>query len=319
MEKNPIVSLTGGLGNQLFQLAASQYFFQSGEIILEWGIGKPRLNTHGLPEIASFSLPSQIKLLRKRKFVWLMSKSTGYLLRMGVAPRGYEKSPAIKFAIRGLGSLITTAYFKEKRTTFASGSLGFTSEFPTQPKIFLIGYFQSYKWLEDIQVMEKMRALRPLHESHEIDFYKSLASKEKPLIVHIRLGDYKNSPDFGVLAPRYFVNQTNTMMKTGNYGKVWIFSDEIEVAKRYFSDFSPDSIRFIGEVNSSATETFEVMRFGSGYVISNSTYSWWSASLSYSSNPQVIAPSPWFKGMKEPEQLIAPSWTRIPAEWKEGE
>lgn len=314
--KDPIISLTGGLGNQLFQLAASLYFYDSNGFSLEWGIGKPRLNEKRTPELSSFELPPQIRFLEgRRRIVWLMSKSTGYQLRMGISPRFYEKNFLAKNFITFVGNIISHVYFFEKRVTFVSQTLGYTEKRPKQDSVFVIGYFQSYKWLLNPRVFKSMHEMKPLDMGRELEFYKQLSKEENPLVVHVRLGDYKGSQDFGILDPQYFVQQTREMMGTNQYGKIWVFSDEIELAKEYFSDFSPNTIRFVGTVDDSTANTFEAMRFGAGYVISNSTFSWWAASLSYRVNPSIVAPAPWFKGMDEPYELIPPKWARANALW----
>jgi hypothetical protein len=53
------------------------------------------------------------------------------------------------------------------------------------------------------------------------------------------------------------------------------------------------------------------MRLGEGYVIANSTFSWWGAYLSRSSNPLIIAPRPWFSKVESPRDLIPDSWLTI--------
>jgi hypothetical protein len=62
MEKSVHVTLTGGLGNQLFQLAAGLSLFKEMPInlILDSGLGRPRRNEDGLPEIASFEFNNQL-------------------------------------------------------------------------------------------------------------------------------------------------------------------------------------------------------------------------------------------------------------------
>jgi hypothetical protein len=59
---DPSVGLTGGLGNQLFQLAAGLSATKKGVLYLHWSLGKPRISESGLPEIASFSLPKNVCL-----------------------------------------------------------------------------------------------------------------------------------------------------------------------------------------------------------------------------------------------------------------
>ena len=65
--RTTIVSLTGGLGNQLFQLAAGLYAAQGEKLSLEWTIGRPRLNANGLAEISSFQLPENVSLEKKTR------------------------------------------------------------------------------------------------------------------------------------------------------------------------------------------------------------------------------------------------------------
>jgi hypothetical protein len=69
----------------------------------------------------------------------------------------------------------------------------------------------------------------------------------------------------------------------------------------------------IPEIDRSPAATLEVMRFGAGYVIANSSFSWWAAFLSKKPDVEVIAPQPWFQGMDEPRDLIPPNWQRIEA------
>ena len=55
------------------------------------------------------------------------------------------------------------------------------------------------------------------------------------------------------------------------------------------------------------------MRLGRGYVIANSTFSWWAAYLSLNPGVEVVVPSPWFMGMEDPGELIPPNWKQLDA------
>ena len=50
-----IVSLTGGLGNQLFQLAASMNISDDSEVLLTSAYGSPRAYKNLTPDIFAFS------------------------------------------------------------------------------------------------------------------------------------------------------------------------------------------------------------------------------------------------------------------------
>ena len=310
-----IFSLTGGLGNQLFQLAAA-LSHSSGEVGLEWGVGRPRLNRSGMPELMSFKLPKEVVVVEPGSFRRLLSKSSGYLLRMGFAPRRYEEIPPFRVLAHFLGSMISAAYFKDFRKTISVDDLGYSEIPTTDGNAFILGYFQSYIWASKTETRTKLRELTLVNgDGPEVQEFKRLAQIERPLIIHVRLGDYKLEDSFGLLTPDYFVQTAHKAIKAGTYSSIWIFSDELELARRYFSDLDNIQVRFIGEVDGSTSSTFEVMRLGYGYVISNSTYSWWAAFLSQNNESPVYAPFPWFKGMKSPNCLIPTTWVVCDAIW----
>jgi len=311
--KSTIVSLTGGLGNQLFQLAAGLSVSSQNSLSLEWSLGKPRLNNLGFPELDSYSLPGISRLEKAKKCHVLFSKTAGYFLRQGVEPRKYENLLGFKYLTRIATSLVLSLYFRRRVAPFSIDGVGFTDLSSQNKRNLLIGYFQSSKWMETSLVSLRMRELRLNVESSEVRAYKLLAETENPLIVHIRLGDYREEDAFGIPHVDYYRTAINNELRSNLYSKIWAFSDEPLLAKEVLKEFDSDLIRWIPEIADSASQTFEVMRFGRGYVIANSSFSWWGAMLSYNLDARVIAPTPWFKKMKEPSYLVPPHWTRLPA------
>ncbi len=317
--QSPVISLTGGLGNQLFQLAAGLSFFKENRFAFEWGIGKPRLNSIGEPELTSFVLPGNVFFLSKKRFAWLMSKSTGYVLRMGISPRWYEKNFLSSGIIKALHEMISTFYFGEFRHTFYSRTLGYTEVSPTTDSSFVIGYFQSYHYASNPRVKELLQNLVVQYPNPEIQKYVDLSKAESPLVVHIRLGDYRNEPGFGLLSQNYFNSLIQSELATGTFGKVWVFSDEPKLTAKYLESVEPSRIRVVESSDNSTATTFEIMRLGRGYIISNSSFSWWAAFLAHDTTAKVVAPKPWFKDISEPEELIPTEWVRIPATWREND
>jgi hypothetical protein len=55
----------------------------------------------------------------------------------------------------------------------------------------------------------------------------------------------------------------------------------------------------------------EVMRFGGGFIVANSTFSWWAAQLRYKRFAQVVCPSPWFKFTESPENIVDKEWISL--------
>ena len=156
-------------------------------------------------------------------------------------------------------------------------------------------------------------SLRILKPSRNLLDFKELAAKEKPLIVHVRLGDYIGIDSFGIPSKVYYEEALSLQSKNSRFNKIWLFSNEPEDALEFIPKIYQDIVRVVPEIGNSSSETLELMRHGVGYVIGNSTYSWWGAFLSYTDSPLVVAPSPWFKGEPSPHELIPPNWLQIEA------
>ena len=89
---------------------------------------------------------------------------------------------------------------------------------------------------------------------------------------------------------------------------MWLFSDQIESAKNRIPPELQSKTRLIAEVDGNDYSSLIAMTLGQDFVIANSTFSWWAARLSSNPNTRVIFPSPWFKGMPEPKNLIPTNW-----------
>jgi hypothetical protein len=310
MKNVTYLNLTGGLGNQLFQLAAALSLGESHQIFIETTNGKPRSNSTGQPEISSFTLPDRVSFLERTGTNWLSSKATGYVLRSGITTRHFEKVRILRFMIRLAASVINSVALKSRVKVNVNSGVGYDKYLKQKRFQLLIGYFQTYRYASMPAVYEELKNLTLVTQVDLIEEYRKLALVETPLVVHIRLGDYKLEESFGLLSKEYYSDAITELWSSGKYQKIWLFSDEPELAIQVIGDKYQDFVRIVPEVNDSAAATLEVMRSGSGYVIANSSFSWWAAFLSHTKNPVVLAPSPWFIGQEEPIDLIPPSWSR---------
>lgn len=313
MKKNLkiILSLTGGLGNQLFQLAAGLNLSNGNSLAVSTRYGKPRQNNEGHAEIFSFYLPEQVVYDKCDSPNHLISKIAGYLLRVGAAPKKFEKYSFFTWILRILGFIVFSIERKQIISVFYSKNIGYSKMSIKNTQTLLFGYFQTFHWVSDPVVKESMMSLHARNGSEIVNKFKLLADIEKPLVVHVRLGDYLTEKDFGIPSKNYYEQSIESLLSEGKCSKIWLFSDNIEFAQKYVVGSQDRQIRFFSQFDHSTAVTFEIMRLGFGYVIANSSFSWWAAYLSKNSNVEVIAPDPWFVNIPEPKMLIPTNWRRL--------
>ena len=184
----------------------------------------------------------------------------------------------------------------------------------------LVGYFQDLKYINFLENREKKIDLFLKNHSPWFLTLANEAIGSRPIIIHIRRGDYVKFQDtIGMLDFNYYLGALSKIPNfVRNKQEVWIFSDSISEAREFlsFAGISAKKARIIEPpVGSSEAESLLLMSYGSALVTSNSTFSWWSAYLSREANP-VIVPKKWFKGLNDPINLKQLQWEQMESIWK---
>jgi len=307
------VSLTGGLGNQLFQLGAGLAYGHNVEISLVTSLGKPRSGSSRHADILDFELALPVF---SQKASWLVRKSAGYILRMSASPRKYEANKFSETLIKNLAAPILSLHLRQLVRILSPRGVGFHKLPSFKGSAVMLGYFQSYKWLAQPEVKRKLLELKLQGSNLLIDQFRELACVEKPLVVHVRRGDYLNEKSFGMLGPEYYVSAIHAQLSLQSYNSIWLFSDDLDLARELIPRDLGLPVREVSEFDYSPASTLQAMRLGYGYVIANSSFSWWAAYLTENDGGHVIAPKPWFYSIPEPQDLIPPSWKRVDSSWE---
>lgn len=305
--------LMGGLGNQLFQLTAALNVAKSTnqKVILNPNFGHVRVNVVGKPELLSYTIPPEL-IIKERGFQshWI-SKLFGHARKIGISPAGIEKLFPYKIFIYMLSKFQTFLLVGPNTQIKFIDEVGYQDLGEISRNSIFLGYFQSYKYLNSKDIKNELMKLHTPEFREAQEFYKELREISNPLVVHIRLGDYLQESNFGVASREYYKVAIERAFETGLYDSIWLFSDEPDRAFEMIPEEFESQVRSVGEAQDSSAATLEIMRLGKGFVIGNSTFSWWGAMLSRTPNPKVFAPTPWFQGMPEPRDLIPPHWERI--------
>ena len=309
------VHLTGGLGNQLFQITAARSRGMNG-LVVQSNLGAPRLNSNGLPDASDFQYPFPIEFSEKRfhKFhAKFLSKTAGYLLRQGMSPTTAERIPLYSRLVLAVGSIVFSIGFRSRLTVTQATDNGYCDLPKKRISEYLIGYFQSYCWADLLTKEDSLKNIKLKNFSEELTRFIQQVHGQDNLLVHVRLGDYKNEAGFGIPSPEYYSKSISTLCEAVQFEQLVLFSNEPLEAIEYIPQKYRDIVIVAPDFSGSASETLEAMRHMDAYVIGNSSLSWWGAYLSYNPSAPVICPTPWFRFSPEPRKLIPQGWKRVEA------
>jgi hypothetical protein len=298
------VSLSGGLGNQLFQFAAGLNYKGDRKLVLTTNYGYPRTNSNGIPDLLGFRISDEVELRKNLRTTVIFQRLINLSLRLSSNDPLRRKKMVKNFVL-----VLVRIFSLNQLIVKMPNGVGFDSTLQSdEKKLTMVGYFQTIVFADNPKVNPILRNLELQTRSNWVEEMHELSRKENPLILHLRLGDYRNE-NFGILDTKYFrANVENLLKDNVNIKSIWLFSDEAAEALEKLGPISNLPIRKIGGSGQNPCEILEAMTFGSGYIISNSTFSWWGAYLRKKSEAKVIAPNPWFLSGRTPKSLYPKDW-----------
>lgn len=298
------MELVGGLGNQLFGFTAGLYLATRLGASLRPVLRKPlRGETDHSSSIESI-LPLSYKL-----------SEMSYKEKIVLELRKMVRKVSLK-----IGFPVT--WVEDFTKVHVSPTLGFDSSLgQLETGSYVFGYFQTYRFLHALKESGAMPPLAPRNPSKWFVQESDLIQKIKPIAVHVRRGDYLDAKNsfIGALAADYYsraITSLREQLGDNSQGReVWIFSDEPNMVRAEFKNLGLfQEARFVvPPPTAQAGESLFLMSQAIALVISNSTFSWWSAALS--DTDAVVAPIKWFKNANDPEDLIPTTWTRLSSSW----
>jgi hypothetical protein len=140
-----------------------------------------------------------------------------------------------------------------------------------------------------------------------------LASKGEQMntvSIHVRLGDYLKLAHHQVDLGGYYGEALNRV-KPGS--RLHLFSDEPERCAMHFAGFAnANGIRFtVARIRSDVESLYEMSLCRGGNITANSTFSWWGAWFAHThGSPWATYPNKWGQGMPEPTDLF-PEWATV--------
>ena len=273
-----VVRLTGGLGNQLFQMTAALYLQKTtGSRVWCDTSWYDVANGHRTLEVASILREDEvcrIPATLARAVYWRRNRRVRRWTLLAV----YERVPDDDLL--------------ERR--------------PRRPAL-LDGFFQRARYPMAMQDELRTRltpALEPMGTDETIG-------------VHVRLGDYASSTyvrgRLGLTAPSYFAEGIAAARAAVGSMPVRVWTDSPDLVEGFLGDAMPRNAE-VAKGDDAWTALREMSRCRA-LVMSNSTLSWWAAFIASVLEPRemyVVMPRPWWAMPTSADvELVVPGWHQI--------
>ena len=121
------------------------------------------------------------------------------------------------------------------------------------------------------------------------------------ILLHVRHGDYVGLLDFGLCSEEYYEKSIEIIASKVDNPKFFIFSDDIEGAKKLKIDYPHVFIDFKENKELNARGNGELLKLMSSckhFIIANSSLSWWASFLGENDDKIIITPEPWSRSRR---------------------
>ena len=292
-----IVSLFGGLGNQMFQYACGKAIATKLGVELKLDISlvndrTPRKDfTYRDYELAVFNIEDEIATEAEvRKFI----------------PNLWNSSE-IQRQFYKIKRILTQKVLYTEKLKFR-----YNSEIDTvRDNSYIYGYFQTERYFEHIraELLERFRLKNQVDEKNAALIKKM--QTENSVSVHVRRGDYTNSPFSLLSVEDYYQKAIDFILEKVEVPVFYIFTNDPEWVEDNFKVLQINkSIVTINFGNQSYMDMI-LMSNCRHNICANSSFSWWGAWLNTNPNKIVVTPKSWFKSTEYVESI----YDLIPEKW----
>ena len=286
-----VLKLEGGLGNQLFELAAGYYL--AGKLARELHVDQYSIplttvhgeSSYGFMPLVSGKLPNDrnvvvLDALPNKFSIWLAKRSL------------FVKKLLIKTRMFRSNSHNLELFVETNEITSVEDF------FKIESAVKLHGNFQSWNIVERAaeygfpRVLNLKRTPKWIMDLRdEVDFGSSV-------VLHFRVGDdTRLNNNFRQPEISYYLAALNFLLSRQDFHEIYILSDDISRVKEMFGDkFNQDFLYLEMPNESSPAERLYVLSLFGGIVCANSTFCGWAAWSIYNSGGEVVVPVPYSDG-----------------------
>lgn len=293
---NIIAQLQGGLGNQLFQYATARAMALQKQASL-------LLDQSWYKHIYENVTPRELHLSDLNIKGALISYQAPF-----PRPKKVRRIAQIFWPLNPYIFLEQNPYHFDSRLSKAPSF--------KQQNLYLMGYWQSYKYFEAIKplLQKEISPKKPL-DSHYQKYLDQIQSSQSAM-VHVRRGDYVNSEVaakvHGFIGLDYYIRGMEILLMKNPEAQFFVFSDDPQWTKENLP--YQEKCVFIESLPShdAVIQELELMTHCQDHLIANSSLSWWAAWLGKKSDGMVICPIKWMNDADQDfNDLLPTEWRRI--------
>lgn len=281
-----IIRFQGGLGNQLFQYALYKELQYLGKEVYA--------------DLSIFEREEEIREFELGKLGIKVTVADPKLVKK-MCPSGQDIFTKI------IKNTICRKHFTKEKNSYI-----FDSSFLKCDNQYLIGYWQTEKYFQDVKVqLRKEINFLPLEDEKNTMILDKIHSTNA-VSVHMRFGDYVNNSIYdNICTDRYYSTAIEEMKRIHEDAVFYVISDDIERAKVVLDNDTYEYIDWNGGNN--CYYDMKLISQCRHNIIANSSFSWWGTWLNDNKAKTVIAPSIWLNGVITDDIEMA-SWIKVTPE-----
>ncbi len=180
---------------------------------------------------------------------------------------------------------------------------------PKAKNVCMKGYFQSWKYFEDIipTIREKYRYRLPLLREKE---YVQQLEKRNAVCISIKVEHNAGNPLFDVCGREYYIHAIKYICNHVDNPLFFICSDNVPYVLEHYIDANKYDCIF-QEQGLSVSDSLAIMSVCKHFVIGNTSFGWWAQFLSNNPHKIVVAPNRWYRDENMPVDMHDPHWHLI--------
>lgn len=287
--------ILGGLGNQMFQYAASRSLSLTRGVPL-------RLDAS---DFAGYGLHQSFELARVFSCPVTLAEPEDVRAVLGWQSSRSIRRIVARPELRFLRSrhLVVEPYFH-----YWPGIRD------ASPPCYLMGYWQSERYFTDVAhtIRADFTFRQPL-AGPNLELAQEIG-RVKAVSLHIRRGDYASNPKtlamHGVCSIAYYETAVRYIAERVEAPHFFVFSDDMDWVRANLNMNHP--CRYVD--HNRGAESYNDMRLMSlcrHHIIANSSFSWWGAWLNPNPDKIVVAPKRWFARESNLKDLFPQGWATL--------